>query len=35
VVKKKTRAGIFQPALRVRVGFGLKKITRARPAGNP
>ena len=33
--KKKTRAGIFQPALRVRVGRGWEFQTRTRPAGNP
>jgi hypothetical protein len=35
VAKKKTRAGFFQPSLRVRVGRGLKFQTRTRPAGNP
>jgi len=35
MAKKKTRAGIFQPALRVRVGRGWEFQTRTRPAGNP
>ena len=35
VAKKETRAGIFQPALRVRVGCGWEFQTRTRPASNP